>query len=226
MTTTAFRNVRALISLFSLLLIVINIPLPILLIKHYTIISIESDSLAMGYLSILSMYKIVIIFNITLGMFASCGVNSKVRMYMKVYLFITFFYLFLFLACILYVKNHYLQKLLEKFNMKAGSNVSIRCLIETDLDCNMATKTCHTAMAAATNDLIRYFVLISTASLILHLLNFIFIKVATNIRIEKPEIKLPKIVTITKAGMNTQSLRQKRVLDVNANGLTPTPVAN
>jgi hypothetical protein len=185
-------------------------------------IKIEADTLNMGFLSIFNMYKMVIICNITLGMFASCGVNSKVRIYMKAYLFIAFFYMFLFLACILFVKHQYLQKLLEKFNMKAGSDISVRSLIETDLECTYSSRSCHEAIKNHTHFLIKYFVLISSISFILNLLNFIFIKIATTIKIEKPEVKIPKIVTITRAGMNTQSLRQKRVLDINSNGLTPT----
>ncbi|KAK6089462.1 hypothetical protein P3W45_001599 [Vairimorpha bombi] len=213
MTTTTFKNLRALIQLFSVLLILINIPLPFILFFNSDIVTIEVDHLEMGYLSLTLMYKTVIICNITLGMFASCGMNSKIKLYMRIYLLVTFVYLMFFIACILYVKNSYTKRLITTFVERSNSSVPLRCIMENLLMCTMGSS-CENALRKSSGHLVKYFMWVSLSSLVLHTLSFIFIRITVNIEINKQPIKPPRFATVTRAGMDTQSLRHKRVLEV------------
>lgn len=217
MTTTAYKNIRALCQLISVLLIVINIPLPFILLLNVDFINIEQDILKMGRSSITSLYKIMIISNITLGMFASCCVNSKIKIYMKFYLVFAMIYLIINASLILFVKKRYFYSLNNMFITKSNDLISFRFILENALCCSMADDSCRSALIIYSAPLIKYFLLVSCASFVLHILHFVFIKIAVKMSIEKPQAKIPKFVNVTRAGMDTVSLRQKRIIQVDEN---------
>lgn len=217
MTTTAYKNLRALCQLVSVLLIVINIPLPLLLLLNVDFINIEQDILKMGRSSLTSLYKLMIVSNITLGMFASCCVNSKVKVYMKFYLVFAMIYLIINASLILFVQKRYFYSLNNMFITKSNDLISFRFILENALCCSMADDSCRNALILYSEPLIKYFKIVSSASFVLHILHFIFIKIAVKMSIDKPQVKMPKFVNVTRAGMDTVSLRQKRIIEVDEN---------
>ena len=56
-----------------------------------------------------------------------------------------------------------------------------------------------------------YYMIVAIPSICLNLLNFVLLRIATGIAIESPPIEK------TKVGVNTESLRNKRVVSVNSN---------
>ncbi|WUR05028.1 uncharacterized protein VNE69_12013 [Vairimorpha necatrix] len=215
MTTTIFRNIRALIQLTSVLSILINIPLPVILFFNYRLSKIELENLQMNFLSLSFCYKVIIIFNITLGMFASCGTNSKIKMYMRLYLFCAFMYMIVLITYILYVKNYYQDRLITTFVEKSTVSLQQRVLMSNILYCS-PSENCEENLKRLCSKSVNVFLLFSGVSFVLHLISFVLIKIAVNIKIEKEPVKLPNFVNVTKAGMDTQSLRSKRVMEIDS----------
>ncbi|KAF5140268.1 hypothetical protein AAJ76_3800021344 [Vairimorpha ceranae] len=212
MTTTAFKNLRAIIQLISVLLILINIPIPAVLLYNTRFTTIEIDNLNLGYLSLSFLYKVLLIFNITLGMFASCGTNSKVKFYMRLYLFFTFLFMLGLITYILYVRNFYQNHLLTTYTTKTALSVQQKVIMSSLLFCSTGID-CDKILKERSELFIKIYLSIGSLSFILHFISFVLIKIAVNISIEKPH-EGPKFVTITRAGMNTESLRNKRVMNI------------
>lgn len=226
MTTTAFRNIRSLSQLASVVLILINIPLPFLLILRLTFVCIESDYINMGIRNIAPIFKITSMVNITLGLFASCGVNSKVKFYMRLYLMISIL-LFIVLAVLLfYVRTHYLHDLLTQMYRRVQSDQSVKNTIELNLSCSTGfDKTCEKIIQEEVGMIKHYYMLIAVPSMCLNSLNFVLLKVATGISIEAPPVKLPNFIEKTRVGMNTESLRNKRIVCVASNSSLDSAMA-
>ncbi|KAM0672507.1 hypothetical protein CWI42_100520 [Ordospora colligata] len=213
MTTTAFRNVRALNQLCSVLLIVINIPLPFLLVPYMLYVSVEGQCLKTT-LSILTIFKTTSMVNITLGLFASCGINSKVRLYMRLYLLVGVLLLIGMSGIILYVKISYQSDVSKAlgvaYNIAQAENIILHYL-----ECSNQ-KTCTAQIMSTINDIRYYYLIISIPSVLLNLLNILLARIALCISIEHALPKPPSFVEKNRVGMNTVSLRNRRVLSASA----------
>lgn len=210
MTSTAFRNIRSLNQLISVVLIVINIPLPFLLIPHLVFVCVESEHFNMGLRGISAIFKTTSMTNITLGLFASCGINSKTRCFIRLY-FATGILLFLMLGTmLLYVKIGYQTDVSKRLG-KLYSNASVRNIILYYMECSNQG-TCTKIIMKNISMIKYYYITISIPSLCLNLLNLILARIAVSINIETPPPKQPNFVEKTRVGMNTASLRNKRVV--------------
>ncbi|CAD27080.1 hypothetical protein [Encephalitozoon cuniculi GB-M1] len=210
MTTTAFRNIRSLCQLASVLLIVINIPLPFFLIPHLMFVRMESEHLNMGIRGITTIFRTTSMTNITLGLFASCGINSKTRLYMRLYFVTGMLTLLMLITMFLYVKIGYQSDVSRQLG-RLYNNASIRNIILYFMECSNQM-TCTRIIMKNIEMIKYYYITISIPSLCLNLLNLVLIRVATSVNIETPPPKLPNFVEKTKVGMNTASLRNKRVV--------------
>ncbi|AFM99000.1 hypothetical protein EHEL_091050 [Encephalitozoon hellem ATCC 50504] len=210
MTTTAFKNVRSLSQLVSVLLIVINIPLPFFLIPHLMFVRMEAEHLRMGIRGITTIFRTTSMTNITLGLFASCGINSKTRLYMRLYFITGMLLLLMLVTMLLYIRISYQSDVSRQLG-RLYNNASIRNIILYFMECTNQM-TCTRIIMKNISMIKYYYVTIAIPSLCLNLLNLILIRIAISINIEAPPQKLPNFVEKTRVGMNTSSLRNKRVI--------------
>lgn len=225
MTTTAFRNIRSLSQLASVALVLINIPLPFVLIFHLTFVHLESEYINMGVRSISPIFRLTSIINITLGLFASCGVNSRVKLYMKSYLLVSFLFFLLLTVFMVYIKTNYLRDVLTQMYRRAQNDQAVKSTIELNLVCSTGSdRTCEAIIGEEVFAIKYFYMIVAIPSMCLNILNFILLKIATGIDIEAPPVKLPNFIEKTKVGMNTESLRNKRVISVTSSSPVDNPV--
>jgi hypothetical protein len=214
--TTAFKNTRAISQLMSVTLILINIPLVILLIVFQHLVVTERDLAKLGMRCISFLIKVTSMVNITLGLLASCGINSRTKFYMRFFLLAAFISVSSLFAIFVYVRELYLKQLLLKLGQQSVSNLAIKSSLEGNYDCNFSTRSCEAKIRADVENITMLYSIVAIASLVLNVINFILIKFAVEINIEAPLPKPPTLVEKTRVGMNTESLRNKRIITVEA----------
>lgn len=217
MTTTTFRNLRSLSQFASVFLILINLPLPFVMVLRPTFVYLEYIHIQMGFRGIGSVLKATSMINITLGLFASCGINSRVKLYMRLYLMTSLILFILLGAMALYMTKAYVGSVLTQMTSMAVSKMTVMTVIEENLSCSFVRGSCRNTVRENAGTLRNYYLAVAFCSIFLNILNFVLLKVATKITIESHPPKLPNFIEKTKVGMNTESLRSKRVISVNSN---------
>jgi hypothetical protein len=104
---------------------------------------------------------------------------------------------------------------------RAQNDLTVKNTIELNLTCSTGSdRTCEPVIREEVFAIRYYYMLVAMPSIFLNLLNFILLKIATEISIETPPVKLPNFIEKNRVGMNTESLRNKRIISVTSGSPT------
>ncbi|KAK1347385.1 hypothetical protein LUQ84_003149 [Hamiltosporidium tvaerminnensis] len=212
MSTRGYKNVRIFTQLLTLILILVNTALLVIFFVHKKYFTVE-EKINSSLINLEFVYKYTAMLNITLGFFASCCVNSKIKMYMKIYLLTGFFLLAMHLGFLLYTKLEYKNDFSQQFSLQMAQNPSVKYLVMTLLDCTeFGENNCMDKTKSLSSLMIHLYCFITVISFIDNLLLFIMIRVALSMDIAVPLPLPPKIESNVPAGFSTESLRARRVI--------------
>ncbi|KAF7682447.1 hypothetical protein TCON_2321 [Astathelohania contejeani] len=226
MATRTFKSIRVFSQLLTTAIVISNSILLILFFMNSRFFDVENQ-MEMGFIDLEGMYKYTSIMGITLAFFAGCTLNSKIKFYMRLYLFASFFILSVLFGTILYAHFAYITSFTRQATKLSVDSLRFKTTVRTNYKCSSyGTDDCISVIVEKASGLIRFYVIISGFSFVLLLLFFIIVRIATICEINKTIPAIPRFATSEKVGFPSASLRVKRVIEVDSSGNTPIPANN
>ncbi|EJW04909.1 hypothetical protein EDEG_00940 [Edhazardia aedis USNM 41457] len=175
---------------------------------------ILEDNINMGVIDMDICYKYTIIINFMMSLFANCTINSKIKLYMRLFLIIGFLGLSLKLGFFIYMVFFYKSVFSNQFAKSLNINPGIRYTIRYDLTVeDGGPNQCTEEVYRNLNTLVFNYSIVSIISFILTFIIYVLARVAVMININEPKKEIPKLEVSRKVGFDSASLRKKRFID-------------
>ncbi|KAM0675606.1 hypothetical protein GVAV_000974 [Gurleya vavrai] len=214
-TPTAYKNIRLFTHLLSLVIILLNLYLLGFYAYETNFFRIEA-SLNLGIFDMQVCYKYTVIINIILALFASCVINSKIKYYMKVYLFSGFIMMCFLLGFAVFLEMPYRNLFLTQFGIQMEQNASTRYMVRGLLSCSDYGANDCSIVALGLVDRLRYvYIIVGVISFFLDFVIYAFARIALVLKTETPAVPVPRIERNVHVGYDSTSLRTKRFIDPN-----------
>lgn len=216
-TTRAYKNTRLLTHLLTLLIIIANILLLISFALEHKFFQVE-NTLNLGIFDLQASFKYTIILHIVLALFGACTINSKVKLYVKLYLLVGFLFLCILMAFFIFTVGPYRTLFDNQFSYQVGQNTSIRYFVRSMFNCSeYGIRDCLSVMKAKVNYMIRIYSIISGFSFVLALVVYILGKIVLFIDVCVPDKRdiVPTMERNVHMGYDSVSLRTRRIVDPN-----------
>lgn len=213
METKGYKMSRALIQLFSLFVIMINIGIIIYSLYYSYLIEIERLVMERYYVTYYDTGLYLLGFNILFGLFASCGITSKKKSIMAIYSHICKIYIFIGSILTAYLYFFYITTY--------GTSLSNSMVQLGPVNQLIAIKTGINNMQIAPirvktdmNRILNIFSGFQFIVIVLQIIQLFLISYAMSIKLTSISSVAPPITKISRLGLNTESLKKKRIVEV------------
>lgn len=214
--TRRYKTISLICHLLTLLLIGTNLTLLGFRIYFIKFIMVE-NILNLGYFTMNFFYTATAIINIIITLFAACGIHSKIRPYMKLYVVIASFNLSFMFAAIFFIYFFYGDSFNSAYSSQTSSSMAVSLLIRSTFSCQPAGKiTCDDIIQVTMNRCFFVYLFLTVLSFIISLINVLLVRMALKSKIEE-SIPKPPGVKVSDVGCTSSSLRTRRPIDVGIN---------
>lgn len=213
MSTKTYAAIRLLNHLLVILQLLTCISLILLRLYFSDYFSIE-EILRIGGLNFKTVVILTSFVNLIVPFFAACAIDSKLRLYMKIFLVYELVVVMTNGMTLMYVSCMY-EKIFEKeFSKAITQNEGNRMYIQNTYNCSDAAEnTCIRVFTLMLEDIMRYFKGIMIVGIVLNVMMWVLVKISLGLDLKKRSVKVPRIKK-EKVGFSTGSLRHKRLVDV------------
>lgn len=203
------------IRLFNHLLVILQIlsviTLCILSVYHRDYFRIE-ELLHLPGLTLSRLILLVAFINLIIPFFGACAIDSKVRLYMKLFSVYVLLNVVINILVFLFVKTQLVRNFRAEFSRSITQESGIRMFIEDDYNCSLTTKpTCLELFVSVLNDASFKFLILLSTLIVLNISMAVLVRISLNIKLSKLPKTVPRIERPI-VGFSTVSLRQKRLL--------------
>ncbi|KAI5149497.1 hypothetical protein ENBRE01_0940 [Enteropsectra breve] len=151
--------------------------------------------------------------NVLIALFAICGVTSGNKMIMGIYTFVSLVFIFVNVAFLIYMSFIYKSQ----FNLTVGSEITKDVELSHSLNLYFGVSMRAEALEAIKMDMLEVLALSAKVQLSV-ILSSIFlialVKYLNGIRLKKPDVKIPPITEMSKLGLNTSALDNRRIVSL------------
>lgn len=218
MSTNKFKAIRVLVQMFTLLLLITNILLLAVRCFFYRFMSVDEklSGKSMFYLSL--FYVTTGIINMILSFFGACCINSKIKFYMKMFLFCDFIVICFMAVSLLYLGVFYTLSFDQNYAKSIFRTSNIYYYMRAVLDCsdfgeNQQGLSCWELVKKTREDSLHIYFILTSLSLFFSVIIFILIKICLRSKIKEPTQVVPRIKECTKVGFSSASLRVRRIIE-------------
>ncbi len=214
MATEAFKKVRACVQLLTMVLLLTNLLLLALRCVFYDFMVVERNINENNVFSLEFFYTFTSTLGIMLSFFGACCVNSKIKLYMRVFLVCNFLALCFMTAAIFIVQVIYPNMFQHTYIDLIANSSRSRSLVEFTFNCHQGgANKCQEVVTTYKIRCVRAYVGFTSVSTLLTFLLFFLVRMGSHAQINKDKIKIPTLKECGKVGFSSASLRVKRVID-------------
>lgn len=216
MKTRGFKTVKFLASIFSISTIMASLALIVYLARHFRFLQIEIDVMEEFNLTLCNILKMLMFLNPGVCLLSSYALNIPSKFVMLIATYISSIILFGSLYILYYLRweysNFFGSILDNEFYSRPGLIVAIQNW-KPDVSAADLKRLCKETMVSMTG-VVFYYELFSFLSIFALVL---LLSLARSIKIEQEgAVEPPLISELSKVGLNTSSLRTKRVVSTAA----------
>lgn len=215
MASLAYKNTRAAIQVLSLVIIVINLLMIAYSYYYYYLIDIENDAAPSFMVTYYTTGIYILCFNLLFGLFASCGGTSGYKFLMSIFMRAVIVYLMIIGGLSLYFSCFYINIYGGQVGEAAGRDYVFSKRLTGRTGLLMQDR----ALIFVKDDMghiINLFVMVQIVSIVFFLVQLGLIMYAKSIKLtSEPEPRhVPRIVELSRRGLNTASLKMRNVVEV------------
>lgn len=180
---------------------------------YYYLWEIENRAASTFIITYYTMGLYSLLANIILGLFASCGGTSGNKMLMRLFIRISMVLTILFVLLTIYFKCFYLGFYGAALGAASGESYVFSRLITGRTGIQTQDKAIL-AVKDAMDYVIGWYTVCQIVSTVSWVVLAVLIKYTVSIELWAPDPKVPKLIHLSRQGMNTASLKSMRVIDV------------
>lgn len=159
------------------------------------------------------------VISIILALFASCCVSSKIRLYMRIFLFFSTGVICIMTAFVIFVYMFYFSIFTENYEYYVNGSRSpggAWSTIQLSLKCRNINYTEITkSVEFYTERCVRVYIVLALLSIAFSIILLLLAKAASKCKIQEDAVYVPPIKECVGVGFSSASLRVKRVIEAN-----------
>lgn len=214
MSNKTFAGVRLLNHLLVILQLLACIALIAIRVCFADYFSVE-EVLGIGGMPMRAVLIITAFLNLIIPFFGACVIDSKLRLYMRIFLVYDTLSILINGMSLLYVYGMYVNIFEKEFSKLITQNQGNRMYIENTYNCSDTSDvTCIQLFTDYLKGVQQYYILVVGTILLLNVVMWILVRVALSLDLKGKRVRVPRIKK-QKVGFSTGSLRNKRLVPVN-----------
>ncbi|ELQ75529.1 putative transporter [Trachipleistophora hominis] len=213
MSNKTFASVRLFNHLLVILQLLACISLIAIRVAFADYFSVE-EVLGIGGLPMRAVLIITAFLNLIIPFFGACVIDSKLRLYMRIFLVYDSLTILINGLSLLYVYGMFMNIFEREFSKLITQNQGNRMYIENTYSCSDTSEvTCIQMFTDHLKNVQKYYIAVVGVIFGLNLVMWVLVRIALSLDLKGKRVRVPKIKK-QKVGFSTGSLRNKRLVPV------------
>ena len=205
MTTRTFKSIRILVQLFTLIVIPNNLLLFMIREFYYYFMDVEIKIMSNSVYSLNYLYTATATVCLMLAFFGSCCINSKVRLYMKVFMFWDLVAIFFMLVAFLFTSFSYGQLFNTRY-AESEKNLAVQSLINLNLGCDSGSHDlCKNLFLDAKKKCSFIYLTSLSISIFCFIVIFVLTRIGSKVKMSNETVPVPHIKEYDRVGFPSAS---------------------